>query len=86
MLSENESLSSYNRKRLAQSFETPSKSNNVSSKRQKTHSPSFENVEWDTNAVLADLRGWPEGKKIVWSKFAAEHNVPGRNGGQVVKQ
>ena len=45
-----------------------------------------ENVQWDTNAVLADLREWPEGKKIVWSKFAAEHNFPGRNGGQVVKE
>ena len=86
VLSENESLSSYNRKRLAQSFQTPTKSNSISSKKQKTHSPSFENVEWDTNAVLADLRGWPEGKKIVWSKFAAEQNVAGRNGGQVVKE
>ena len=29
---------------------------------------------------------WLKGKKIVWSKFAAEHDVPGRNGGQVVKE
>lgn len=63
VLSENESLSSYNRKRLFQSFETP-KRVTPPSKRLKSHSPSFENVNWDTSAVLADLREWPEGKKI----------------------
>ena len=29
---------------------------------------------------------WLKGKKIVCSKFAAEHDVPGRNGSQVVKE
>ena len=44
------------------------------------------NIEWDTNTVLADLRNGLTVKNIVWSKFAAEHNVPGRKGGQVVKE
>ena len=36
--------------------------------------------------MLHDLVNHPEGVRINWSKFAREHNVPGKNGGQVVKQ
>lgn len=39
-----------------------------------------------TQSVLTDLAGHPEDTHINWSKFAWEHGVPGRNGGQVVKE
>ena len=32
------------------------------------------------------MREWPVGKVINWSEFAREHNIPGRNGGQVAKE
>ena len=80
LLSEDESLRSYQRKRLAQSFEcaTPPK--------KKSHSPNWENVAWDTQSVLRDLQEWPEGRVINWSEFARLHQVPGKNAGQVVKE
>lgn len=58
----------------------------VKPKKQKRHSPSDENCSWDTNAVLNDLNQWPEGVRINWSGFAQNRNVPGQNGGQVVKE
>ena len=42
-------------------------------------------MEWDKQAVRADISNWPEGKPMNWSKFGWEHNVPGKNAGQVVK-
>lgn len=54
-------------------------------KKKKSHSPSDENRTWDSNAVLQDLRQWPQDVQINWSSFARSHGVPGKNGGQVVK-
>ncbi len=51
----------------------------------KKHSPTFENATWDKENVLEDLRSLSSGTRINWSKFAREHNVPGKNNGQVVK-
>jgi hypothetical protein len=34
---------------------------------------------------LQDLRQWPEDVQINWSSFARSHGVPGKNGGQIVK-
>ena len=83
------SLKSYKRLRLAQAFETPEAKrnrylNNPTSERK--HSPKFENVTWDKEQVLADLRQWPVGNTINWSEFARQHSIPGRNGGQVAKE
>ena len=41
---------------------------------------------WDKKQVLADLQSWPTGKIINWTQFANDHNVPGRNAGQIVKE
>ena len=81
VLTEDDSISSYQRKRLAQSFEKP-----PSAKRPKSHSPRFDRVEWDKEKVMTDLREHPTDKPINWSQFAREHGVPGSNGGQVVKE
>ena len=52
----------------------------------KSHSPDVTNVTWDKQKVLDDLRSWDSTDKINWSKFARDHHVPGKNGGQVVKE
>ncbi len=82
-------MQSYKRLRLSQSFETPqAKRARVESAtpNMKKHSPSTENVTWDKENVLNDLRSFPSDTRINWSKFAREHNVPGKNNGQVVKE
>ena len=78
-LTEDESLSRYQRKWLSQSFVKPS-----SLKRLKSHSPSDENVTW--NADQVDLTNFPQDTKINWSKIAREHGVSNRNGGQIIKK
>ena len=52
VLTEDESLEGYGRKRLAQHFETPP----AKQARTKSHSPKFDNVTWDKEKVLEDLR------------------------------
>ena len=80
-LSEDESLKGYQRKRKAQSFETPSEP-----QKKKSHSPSVEHITWDTQKALDNLREWPQDQRMNWSKFAREHGIPGKNGGQVIKE
>lgn len=73
VLFEGQSLSSYKRQRMASSFETPTQKQERTTRRppkQRKHSPSFDKVTWDEEAVLTALKNWPEGEKIVWSKFA----------------
>ena len=84
VLTEDESIRAYQRKRKRQYFE-----NTPSSKRAKTksHSPNFDTVMWDKDKVLPDLQQHlPAPPSINWQQFAREHGVPGRNGGQVVKE
>jgi len=74
---------------MASSCETPTQKQERTTSRppkQRKHSPSFDKVTWDKEAVLTALKNWPEGEKIVWSKFAREHNIPGGNGGQVAME
>jgi hypothetical protein len=85
LLTEGESKRKYHRKRLAQSFATP-ENNPPQPKRQKKHSPNFENVSWDTEKLENTLRNWPPSSPINWSAVAKEHNIEGGNGGQVVKE
>lgn len=85
LLTEGESKRRYHRKRLAQSFSTP-ELNPPQPKKAKKHSPNFENVSWDTANLETTLRNWPPGTPINWSAVAREHNVPGGNAGQVVKE
>ena len=82
-LSSGESMAGYQRKRMAMSFENDT--TQPPRKKKKSHSPSDENRIWDSNAVLQDLRQWPQDVQINWSSFARSHGVPGKNGGQVVK-
>ena len=53
----------------------------------KSHSPNFSDVTWNKEEVLRDLQQHPLAPPpINWQKFAREHNVPGQNASQVVKQ
>ena len=81
VLIEDESNSSYQQKRLSQSFEKP-----PAPKRHKSHSPNLDRVQWNKKKVITDLRDYPTDKRINWSQFGREHDVPGSNGGQVVKE
>ena len=61
--------------------------NHLQQKSKKSHSPNFNNVEWDKNQVILDLKAHPKENNIIinWSKFAREHGVGGANAGQIVK-
>ena len=81
---EDESIRSYNRKRLAQCFETPPPKRAATN---KSHSPDFSNVSWDKEAVLQALRDHPPAPPpINWTQFAKSHNIPGSNCGQIAKE
>lgn len=83
VLKENESIASYNRKCLANYFETPS----ALKKKKTSHSPNFDHVTWDKQKLLHKLsKLQASNTKIVWSAVAKEHEIPNRNGGQVVKE
>ena len=80
VLAEGESLSSYNRKRLALSFEPP-----LQAKKKKSHSPSEQNLTGDVSGAMDELRNLPDGEKINWSAMARKYNIPQKNGGQILK-
>lgn len=42
-------------------------------------------VCWNKDNAQQDLKAWPEGEKINRSKFAREHKINAKNGGEVVK-
>ena len=89
VLAENQSLNSYKRMRLSQSFETPQQKRERYQKqpfRQRKHSPKFDNVSWDKEKVQTDLQSWPQDEKMNWSHFAREHGILAKNGGQIVKE
>ena len=54
--------------------------------KQRKHLPNFDTVSWDKDKVQQDLEVWPEGLKINWSRFAREHQINAKNGGQIVKE
>ena len=82
VLAEGQSLQSYKRMRLAQSFQSPL--NHSSSN--KKHSPNFSSVEWDKEGLLHKLRSWPTGDVINWTEIANEFHIKGGNKGQIVKE
>ncbi len=81
VFSENESLSSYSRKRKATYLKTPQVP-----KKAKSHIPQLSQVSWDKQSVLRELQALPDGSKVNWSEIARTHGVPGGNAGQVVKE
>ena len=81
VLAEVESMSSYRRKRLAYSFETP-----PAPKRQKTHSPNEDNLDLDISEVIETLQSFSPNEKINWSCMARKMGITLRNGGQVLKE
>ena len=85
VLPEAQSLASYQWQRLTQSFESPQCTRARVSKAKK-HSPKFENVQWDKENLLVQLKNLPQGQIINWSALARKFNIPGRNNGQVVKE
>ena len=80
VLAEGESLSSYNRKRLALSFESATQP-----KRKKSHSPNELNLTWDVDGAIDELQSLPEGETINWSAIARKYNATQKNGGQILK-
>ena len=84
VLTEDESQRAYQRKRKRQYFETPPPSKKP---RVKSHSPDFTNVSRDKEEVLNDLQQHPQfPPSINWQNFARDHDVPGSNAGQIVKE
>ena len=71
VLPEGESLSSYNRKRLALPFQPPPQA-----KWKKSHPPSEQNLAGDVNGALDEL---PDGERINWSDMARKYNIPQKN-------
>ena len=84
VLTEDESMRSYERKRKCQYFEpTPP----AKRSRSKSHSPNFGNVTWDKEKVLRDLQSLPSAPPAMnWQTFAREHGITGSNAGQVAKE
>ena len=56
------------------------------SKHKKLHSPSQDNIAWDTAAVMNELTNWNSGKKIDWSELARKYGVPGKERGSSNKR
>ena len=85
VLTEDESMRAYQRKRRQQYFE---KSPPTKQAKPKSHSPDFSNVVWDKDQVLSDLQQHLQTphSAINWSQFARDHAVPGKIAGQVLKE
>ena len=69
---------------MAQSFQSPQEQ--PAAKKNKSHSPDFSKVAWDTEKLKETIENWPAGTTINWSKVAREHEIPGKNAGQVAKE
>ncbi len=61
LLVEGESKRQYHRKRMSQSFTSP-QTGMPPPKKQKSHSPSSENIGWDTAKLADSLQNWPTNK------------------------
>lgn len=84
VLTEDESIRGYQRKRKRQYFDTTPPAKQAKT---KSHSPDFNTVTWDKDKVLLDLQQYPPAPPpINWLQFAKEHGVTGKNAGQVVKE
>ena len=81
LLSEKESMGSYQRKRLLQSFE---KKAEPCPKR--SHIPSDENIHFDVSQICKDVESWPDSMSINWSELARKHGLTCKNGGQIIKE
>ena len=79
MLMESESKWMYHRKRMAQSGPPPAKKN-------KSNSPNFSKVLWDTEGLQATLKNWPSNVTINWTAVGKQHGISGANARQVVKE
>ena len=52
----------------------------------RTHSPSLSSIAWDTAGAMVEITNWDTTTKLNWSSLARKYNVPGCNGGQVLKE
>ena len=90
VLREGQSLESHKRMRMSQSFGTPEQKINralqSSATTSRKHSPNFDNVQWDKDSLLAELKDWPSDVIVNWSEIARKYNIPGSNRGQVAKE
>ena len=76
-----ESISSYNRKRLALSFHQPA----TQAKRKKSHSPNELSLTWNVDGAIEELQSLPEGETVNWSAIARKYNATQKNGGQILE-
>lgn len=84
VLTEDESVRGYQRKRKQQYFESTPATKRA---KVKSHSPDFNSVTWDKHKVLLDLKDHPPAPPpINWQQFAKQHGVPGGNAGQIVEK
>ena len=51
----------------------------------RNHIPSHVNHTWDMDAIVKEMREWPQDQGVNWSEVARKHNLPGKNGGQIMK-
>lgn len=85
VLTEDESMRAYQRKRKQQYFDSRPPRKQVTP---KLHSPDFNSMTWNKDQILADLQKHLQAThaSINWSHFARDHSVPGRNADQVMKE
>lgn len=91
-------MKSWQRSRMALSFETKQSAKQrrhlleANKKKEKEHTGNFESMEWDKEAVKAEVEGYDDGHKVSWRELATRYNVNDKNGklagngGQVIKQ
>jgi len=82
LLAEGDSLQSYNRKRLAMSFEKPESP----AKRTKSHTRSEQNQNWNREDAMELLTSHPSDQKINWTQAAKSLNIQVGNPGQELKK
>lgn len=75
LLTENQLKRQYHRMRLAQSQCSPEEQPPPKRRKTHSHSPNFENVEWDTKKLLTTLQNWPANEPINWSKVGKDHGI-----------
>ena len=78
-LAENESLRSYQRKRLSQSFELKQPGMN------RSHVPCEEVLSRYRDVVLEKLSQWPEDEVVNWTELARQCSIENKNKGQIAK-
>jgi glycerophosphoryl diester phosphodiesterase len=93
-----QSLKTWQRNRLALSFEPKSSAKARAEKSKedgivaKDHVGNLDRMDWDKNQLLAEVKTYEDGHNINWTNLATRYNVTNKdgklakNGGQIVKE